>query len=274
MTNNYSEYYDQIQEYNIIDDLFFHKVMEDAGAAEELLQIILGDKSIKVISCTPQYSLRNIGNRSVVLDLLCEDADGRFFNVEIQQADNTDHQKRMRYHISNLDTRITEKGVDFADLPEVFSIMISKFDIFKLGKTVYHIDRVLREKGSVEDNGVHEIYVNATGNDKSEVTELMQYVLDSNGFDPRFPRISSRVQYFKQDNGGTRGMGKTIAELRAEGRAEGLAEGMEKGIEKGMAKGIQKGMAKATAEVLKNLGISQEEYRAILKSKAAKQKAD
>ena len=65
-------------------------------------------------------------------------------------------------------------------------------------------------------------------------------------------------------------MGKTIAELRAEGRAEGLAEGMEKG----MAKGIQKGMAKATAEVLKNLGISQEEYRTILKSKAAEQKVD
>ena len=270
MSENYSEYYDQIQDYNIIDDLFFHKVMEDAGAAEELLQVILGDKNIKVISCTPQYSLRNIGNRSVILDLLCEDADGRFFNVEIQQADNTDHQKRMRYHISNLDTRITEKGVDFAELPEVFSIMISKFDIFKIGKTVYHIDRVLREKGSVEDNGVHEIYVYAKGGDKSEVTDLMKYVLDSNGFNPQFPRISSRVQYFKQDNGGTRGMGKTIAELRAEGRAEG----MSKGIQKGMAKGMEKGMAKATAEVLKNLGISQEEYRTILKSKAAEQNED
>ena len=122
MTSKYIEYYDEIQKYNIIDDLFFHKVMEDIGAAEELLQVVLGDKNIKVISCRPQFSLRNIGNRSVILDLLCEDADGKLFNVEIQQADNTDHQKRMRYHISNLDTRITEKGVDFANLPEVISI--------------------------------------------------------------------------------------------------------------------------------------------------------
>ena len=154
MSDNYSEYYDQIQTYNIIDDLFFHKVMEDAGAAEELLQIILGDKSVQVISCTPQYSLRNIGNRSVVLDLLCKDSDERIFNVEIQQADNTDHQKRMRYHLSNIDTRFTETGIDFANLPEVFSIMISAFDIFKRGKTVYHIDRILREIGSVEDTQI------------------------------------------------------------------------------------------------------------------------
>ena len=248
----YSEYYDQIQEYNIIDDLFFQKVMEDVGAAEELLQVVLGDKSIRVITCAPQYSLRNIGNRSVVLDLFCKDADGRFFNVEIQQADNTDHQKRMRYHVSNMDTRFTETGIDFADLPEVFSIMISKFDIFKLGKTLYHIDRVLRENGSVESNGVHEIYVNAKGHDKSEVTDLMKYILDSNGFNPQFPRISSRVQYFKEDNGGSEGMGKSIAELRAEGRAEGMAEGRAEGA----------------AEVLRNLGISKEEYREILRKKA------
>ena len=119
--------------------------------------------------------------------------------------------------------------------PEVFSIMISKFDIFKLNKTVYHIDRILRENGSVESNGVHEIYVNAKGHDKSEVTDLMKYVLDSNGFNPQFPRISSRVQFFKEDNGGDRGMGKSIAELRAEGRAEGVIEGLTKGRVEGAA---------------------------------------
>ena len=47
-------------------------------------------------------------------------------------------------------------------------------------------------------------------------------------------------------------MGKSIAELRA--------EGMEKGIAKGRAEGV--------AEVLKNLGISQEEYQKILEKKA------
>ena len=148
-------------------------------------------------------------------------------------------------------------------MPEVFSIMISAFDIFKCGKTVYHIDRVLRESGSVENNGVHEIYINAKGTDESEVTDLMKYILDSNGFNPQFPRISSRVQYFKQDNGGAKGMGKSIAELRAEGRAEGMAEGMAKG----MTKGIAEGMVKGKAEVLKNLGISEAEYQKILKNK-------
>ena len=163
----------------------------------------------------------------------------------------------MRYCISNIDTRFTEKGIDFDDLPELFSIMISNFDIFKAGKTVYHIDWVVRENGSVESNGVHEIYVNAKGTDNSDVTELMKYILDSNGYNPSFPRISSRVQYFKHDNGGTCGMGKSIAELRAEGKAEGLIEGKAKGKAEGIA------------EVLKNLGISEAEYQKILKNNMA-----
>ena len=248
MNDNFHEL---IQSYNIIDDLFFHKVMEDTAAAEEMIQIILDDKHINVISSTPQYSLRNIGNRSVVLDLLCRDAEGRIFNVEMQRANDTDHQKRMRYHISNIDTRFTEKGIDFKDLPELFSIMISDFDIFKSDMTVYHIDRVLRERGSVEQNGIHEIYVNAKGTDNTEVTELMKYILDSNGFNPQFPKISSRVEYFKHDNGGE-SMGKSIAELREEGRIEGKAEGR----------------AEARAEILKNLGISEADYQKILNNKS------
>ena len=242
MEDKYTEYYEQIQSYNIIDDLFFHKVMEDPEAAEEMIRVILGDKSIKVVSCIPQYSLRNIGNRSVVLDLLCEDSDKRVFNVEMQKENNTDQQRRMRYHISNIDTRFVEKGVDYKNLPDIFSIMISDFDIFKADRTVYHIDRVLRETGSVKSNGIYEIYVNAHGSDESEVTDLMKYILDSNGFNPHFPKISSRVEYFKHDNGGAEGMGKTIAELRAEERAE----------------------------VLKNLGISEEKYQKIVNKKNCK----
>ena len=119
--------------------------------------------------------------------------------------------------LSNIDTKSAEKGIDCSELPDLYAIMISEFDIFKEGKTLYHIDRVLRERGTVEHNGIHEIYVNTKGHDRSEVTDLMKYILNSNGFNPQFPRISKRVQYFKQENGGKEEMGSLIAQLREEG---------------------------------------------------------
>ena len=121
--------------------------------------------------------------------------------------------------LSNIDTRSAEKGIDYSEFPDLYAIMISEFDIFKEEKTLYYAYRALLEYGSVENNGIREIYVNTKGQDRSKVTDLMKYILDSNGFNPLFPRISARVQYFKQENGGGKEeMGSLIAQLRAEGR--------------------------------------------------------
>ncbi|MDO5331245.1 MAG: PD-(D/E)XK nuclease family transposase [Bacillota bacterium] len=229
---------------NMIDDEFFPKIVEDIGASEELIQTILGNKKISIIKSETQVSIRNVGNKSVVLDLLCTDETGRLFNVEVQRSDDDDHQKRMRYYASNIDTKSAEKGIEYRDLPDIFSIMISEFDIFKLGKTVYHVSRILEEDNSKQDNGIHELYVNANGKDGGNITELMEYMLNSNGYNEKFPRISNRVNYFKEDRTGVSNMSKVMEEIRAEGKAEAKAEGR----------------SEERAEVLKVLGISKEEY--------------
>ena len=53
-----------------------------------------------------------------------------------------------------------EKGRKYAELPDLCIVYISKFDIFKRRKTVYHVDRTLRETKDVVDNGLYEVYVN------------------------------------------------------------------------------------------------------------------
>jgi len=47
-----------------------------------------------------------------------------------KKGDYDDHQKRVRYIGSNVDTRITEKGIDFKDIPDVYVIYLTKFDVF------------------------------------------------------------------------------------------------------------------------------------------------
>ena len=213
-----------VSAFNVIDDTFFHKVVEDRGVCEEILRVIIGDPAIKVIESRPQMSLRNTAAKSVVLDVLCEDASGRRYNVEVQKSDDDDHVKRARYNQANIDTMFTEKGINYRELPDVYIIFITKFDIFKSGKTVYHIGRRIEETGMLVDNGAYEIYVTATGKDDSEVTELMRYFLKSEGKNKKFPRLSNRVDFFKNIKEGVNEMCEISDRLKAEGREEGKTE--------------------------------------------------
>lgn len=212
-----------VQEMNLMDDDFFQKAMEDIDSCEELIQTILQDESLCVIEADTQKFLRNCGTRSVQLDLLCRSSNNRYFNVEVQKSDKDDHQRRVRYNGSNLDTYATEKGILFKDIPEVYVIYLAKFDIFRGNCTVYHIDRVVRETGEIVDNGFHEIYTNAKVDDGTKIAKLMQYMMNTNGECKEFPRLSKRVKYFKEEQEGVRNMCEAVEQYARE-RAERAME--------------------------------------------------
>ena len=92
---------------NVIDDALFQKMAEDPGFCEELISTILGQKVI-VKSVTPQNSIKNLQGRSVVLDALCILEDGRRCNVEVQKANDDNHERRVRYNTSFVTANITE----------------------------------------------------------------------------------------------------------------------------------------------------------------------
>ncbi len=152
-----------VQQLNIIDDTLLQKMAEDPEFCEEVISTIL-DQKVVVKKVTPQNSIKNLQGRSVVLDALCELENGEECNVEVQKANDDDHQKRVRYNASCITANITEPGAKFKNVPDVIAIYISKFDMFQSEKTVYHIDRVVRETGEVQDNGLQEIYEQVTCN--------------------------------------------------------------------------------------------------------------
>lgn len=81
-------------------------------------------------------------------------------------------------------------------------IYISNFDIFHSNKTIYHIDRVIRETGEITDNGTHEIYVNTKIDDGTEIAEYMQMLkqkeIPSN---PKFPKLCKTIKGIKTGKG-------------------------------------------------------------------------
>ena len=216
-----------VQSLNVIDDIFFHKIAEDREVCEEILQIILEKPKLKVIQSQVQRFLRNNGAHSVILDALCELGDGSVANIEVQKADDDNHQKRVRFNQSNIDTLFTEKGIKYEDLPDIYMVFISKFDIFAKGRTIYHIERVIHETGDIVENGVHEVYVNVAVNDGSEISELMQYFKESTGTNNKFAKLCGRVNYFKHEKEGVKVMATLFDNYVAEEKAESLNRGIK-----------------------------------------------
>ena len=107
-------------------------------------------------------------------------------------------------------------GLDYKELPDVYIIFISKFDIFCEKRTIYHIDRVIKETGTIVENGTHVIYVNIAVDDKSDIAELMQYFKKSVGQNPKFPKTCSRVDFFKKTKEGASIMCQVVEEYAAE----------------------------------------------------------
>lgn len=89
-----------------MDDILFHKLSENRYFCEELLRCILEKPNLEIIENLPQRSLKNVKGRSVVLELLCQDVEQNYFNVELQNDNHDNHQKRVRYNGSNVDTYI------------------------------------------------------------------------------------------------------------------------------------------------------------------------
>lgn len=213
---------------NVIDDVFFQKIAEDPEVCEEILQIILEKPDLKVIDSQTQRFLRNTNAHSVILDLLCQDEDGSYINVEIQKADDDNHQRRVRFNQSNIDTIFIEKGIRYDDFPNIYVIFISKFDIFGEGKTIYHIDRTIRETGTVVNNGTYEIYCNAAVDDGSTIAALMQFFKNSNGENPNFSKLSARTKYFKESKEGVSSMTQIIEEYAQKYAQEYAQEQIQK----------------------------------------------
>ena len=256
MSKTYEEKEAYVAELRPIDDVFFELLAEDIAFCQEILRVILEDGELTVMDVVVQSALRNVYGRSVRLDALCTLGNGTKCNVEVQRSKHDDHLRRVRFNAASITKVEFESGELFADIPNVCIVYISEFDFLGYGKTLYHIDKVIRETGTAIDDGLQEIFVNTCIDDGSDVAELMRCFIQKDVNNPKFPVFSSRVNRFKNTEGGLhrmcelmeRYMAEGKAEALAQGRAEGLAEGKAQGIAQGIAEGKAQGMAQGIAE--------------------------
>ena len=231
--SNRAKIREEAKKLNPIDDLMFRKMAEDKGFCEEILRVMLEDRNLSVLEAVPQWSGTNLQGRSVILDAKCVKGDGTQVDVEVQNADDDDHQRRVRYNGAILTTNVADPGSKFKNVPDVCVVFISRFDIFNGGHPLYHIDRVVRETGQAVRNGFEEVYVNAAVRDGSEVSALMEVFADNDAYDARFPKTSSSKRRYKETEGGLDTMCEIMEKLRNEARTEGRKEGRKEGRREG-----------------------------------------
>ena len=174
--------------------------------------------------------------------------------IEVQKADDDDHQRRVRYNSSLLTANIADPVAKFRDIPDVNSVFISKFDVFKRGKAVYHVERIIKETGDKVYNGTQEIYINAEINDDSDIARLMKVFVEDAYYDDKFPAISERKRIFKTTEKGVNEMCEVIERNRAEARAEGRYEIVADMLRDGMNIDTVARIAKMTAEQVMAIG--------------------
>lgn len=69
---------------------------------------------------------------------------------------------RARFHSSMIDTKMLKAGQEFNEIHDSYVIFITASDVMGAGCSLYHIDRVIKEKGAYFGDGSHIIYVNGS----------------------------------------------------------------------------------------------------------------
>ncbi|MCR4935627.1 MAG: PD-(D/E)XK nuclease family transposase [Oscillospiraceae bacterium] len=228
MDQAHQEDLQRLRGFRLMDDDFLTKCFEgDLACMELVLRIVMEMPDLRVHEVHTQVFVENLMNRSVRLDILATDSDGRKINVEIQRADRGAGRKRARYNSSMMDANLLRKGENFDELPETWVIFITEHDVMELGLPLYHIDRVIAETGGLFDDGTHILYVNGEYRDDSPVGKLMHDFSCTNPGDMYYGVLADRVRFFKESKEGVAIMCRVMEEMRNQSLEAGRKEAMK-----------------------------------------------
>ncbi|MBQ7502790.1 PD-(D/E)XK nuclease family transposase [bacterium] len=270
-----------------IDDIMFRTCARETAWCQEVLSAIMEDSLLQVIKCRTQCFFDNFKRRAVTLDAVCLLGNGQTVNIEVQKGSEEDHQRRVRFHEALMTARLTPPGTEFKNIPDICTVYICAFDIFKRDRALYHVDRNLREGGERLYNGHTEIYVNALARDGSRAAELMKIFIDPNAYNyDLFPEVSDSKYQCLHTQEGRKRMDAVlenylqtyvgdIETARAEGEKRGERRGELRGIAKGEKLGEKRGRILSAVELFKEgifgladasrrVGMSEAEFKAFM----------
>lgn len=259
----------RLRNFRLMDDDFLTKCFEnDRSAIQLVLRIVLEAPDLEVLDVRTQVFVENLLNRSVRLDILATDSQGRKINVEIQRADRGAGRRRARYNSSMMDANLLEKGEDFDRLPETYVVFITENDVIGRGKPLYRVERCILDSNEIFGDGSHILYVNGAYRDDSPIGRLMHDFSCTNPADMHYDVLAERVRFFKESKKGVAIMCKAMEEMRREEREEGIREGVKMTQVENARKMLEEGEL-PEEKIAKYSGLPLDEIKRLAKERMA-----
>lgn len=231
-----------------MNNRFMNKVFENnIPAAELLLRIILKNDKIKVKEVSVQSFIQNLYGHSAQMDILAQDEDEEYFNVEVQRSDEGAPAKRARFYSSLLDIKLLSANKPYEALPVTYVIFITENDVLHGNLPVYDIDRQIRQMGTDFGDDAHIVYVNSKIQDATPLGRLMQDFYCKDPAKMHYKELAERSSYLKNPKEGEVNM-QDIIELYAEKKAK---EAAKKAAKEAAEKAAKKAAKEATKETEK-----------------------
>lgn len=228
------------QEYfDFTNDLIFRWVMEREENCLAILRAILPELKITAVKRRenehPVNYLAFDDERGVRFDAIIEDDQERFYDVEMQVANQPGLGKWVRYYQAQIDQETLKKGEDYDDLRESYVIFFCAFDPCGQDRRLYQFhyyedtDRQLRLP-----NNSHVILINALGT-QGQITPELAAVLDvmnrrRDNANPLAVRLVKEIDDYNRDKKRRRALMNLKMRLKDEwrlGLSEGRAEGRD-----------------------------------------------
>ena len=264
-----------LTELNVLDNFLFNELamQDDPEKAKRFFKILLEtilQKQVTVTDIVPQKiiqgrepSLHGIQQDSYVEAYVCDGEETNvilpippepeIFDIEPNTYETGSEEKRMRYYLSLIDTKLLLSGADYSKLKRVTLIMISTYDLFGMGKMVYTIRRHIEENPTFSyDDGTTILYLYTKGKSEKgqeKLTDLLTFLADSN----RENAVSSDMRELYQMIDSIKlNSAKGVKYMKSweiedycykQGVNEGFQNGRATGIQEGRAAGLRDGRA-------------------------------
>ena len=208
----------------MMNNRFMNFMLDDnKKAAQVFLRVILGDDKIKVRNVRIQSFIQNIYGHSSQLDILAQDSEGRYFNVEVQRSDEGAPARRARFYSSILDTHFLQPGKLYEELPDTYVIFITENDVLHDNLALYNIRRRIDENAKCFEDGSRIIYVNSQRRDNTALGKLMQDLYCTEPKNLHYHEFAERMEFLKYSKEGEEKMTDVIEEYAAK-KAEVVAK--------------------------------------------------
>ena len=198
------ELLETVRNFCLMDDTFFNCFMADnIEGMTYVLNVIMERNDLVVRRIETQHTIPNLYARGVRFDVFATDSEGREYDFEVQNANDGAIPRRARYNSGMMDYRCLSKGADWSELPETYVIFITAKDVLEHNKSLYHIDRTIKEVDDDFEDGAHIIYVNGEYDDiNTELGKMLSDFKCLNASEMKSSILAKRMRMLKETDEG------------------------------------------------------------------------